>query len=330
MLSSAEQVHLSVREARLLGLRALRKIGIGGEDAEIVVDHLIDAGLCGYRFASLPRILTIAAAMRDKPVPGPIRIVRQTPVSAVLDGANNCGYIAVYRATEVAIQKAQENGFAVVGVYNSYYSGRSAYYLEMIARKDLVGIHVAGGIPVVAPLGGTRAVFGTNPIAFGLPTDDGPFIFDMGTSAVMWGEVRLLARLGIPLPEGCALDAEGRPTTDAAQALSGAALPFGGYKGFGLALVVQALALLAGMHEARGSVQDYGFLHIVFNPSLTVPIVEFRHQVAELLRIVKMSARQPGVAEIRIPGERAARERERRWRTGLDFDKQVIEALERL
>ena len=226
--------------------------------------------------------------------------------------------------------KGAEHGFAVVGVYNSFYSGRSAYYLEMIAREGLVGIHVAGGIPVVAPPGGTRAVFGTNPIAFGLPTDDGPFIFDMGTSAIMWGEVRLFARLGIPLPEGCALDGEGRPTTDAARALSGAALPFGGYKGFGLALVVQALALLAGMYEARGSVQDYGFLHIVFSPNLTVPIVEFRRQVTELIRIIKASPRQPGVEEIRIPGERSARERERRYRTGLDFDKQVVEALERL
>jgi L-2-hydroxycarboxylate dehydrogenase (NAD+) len=152
----------------------------------------------------------------------------------------------------------------------------------------------------------------------------------MGTSALMWGEVQLFARLGAPLPEGTAVDADGNPTTDAAQALDGAVLPFGGHKGFGLSLMVQALSLLTGAANARGQLQDYGFLHIVIDPGLMMPRAEYADQVSRLVAAVKATPRQPGVTEIRIPGERARQERQRRLAEGLDIDRRVVEALEAL
>jgi L-2-hydroxycarboxylate dehydrogenase (NAD+) len=330
MTAAAGQVHLSVDEARALSLSACRRIGMSDEDATLVTDHLIDAGLCGYRFASLPRILAVASEMAGHPAPTPITITHETPVSAMIDGGNHCGYVTSYKAAQLGVEKAKEHGFAITGAYNTFLSGRNAYYLELIANAGLVGIHVAGAPAKVAPLGGAAPALGTNPIAFGLPSKDGPLVFDMGTSALMWGEVQLFARLGAPLPEGTAVDADGNPTTDAAQALDGAVLPFGGHKGFGLSLMVQALSLLTGAANARGQLQDYGFLHIVIDPGLMMPRAEYADQVSRLVAAVKATPRQPGVTEIRIPGERARQERQRRLAEGLDIDRRVVEALEAL
>jgi LDH2 family malate/lactate/ureidoglycolate dehydrogenase len=215
-------------------------------------------------------------------------------------------------------------------VYNSYYSGRNAYYMEMVVNAGLVGIHLASGQPHVVPHGGMRPALGTNPLCVGFPSADGPVIFDMGTAALQWGEVLLHAEIGEPLPVGVGLDRDGQPTRDAQAALLGGVLPFGGHKGYGLSFVVQALGLLAGAALARGQVQDYGFLFLVFDPSLLIPADQFTRQVSELIARLKATPRQPGVEDIRIPSERAFRERERRRVEGLVFDHAVINALQAL
>ncbi|MGH8066891.1 MAG: Ldh family oxidoreductase [Candidatus Entotheonellia bacterium] len=325
-----DTIRLSVTEATALGSRALHHLGFADDEVRVIVDQLIDNALCGYPFASLPRILAIARDVKTSQPRQPVRVVHDTPVSALLDGGNHVGYVAVYRAAQLAIDKARTHHFAVVGVYHSYYSGRNAYYMELIAKAGLVGIHLASGQPRVVPSGGTRPALGTNPLCFGFPSAQGPVIFDMGTAALQWGEVLLHAQLGTPLPAGVGLDQEGRPTRDAQETLLGGVLPFGGHKGYGLSFVVQALGLLAGAALARGQVQDYGFLFIAFDPGLLIPVDEFTRQVSELIDRLKATPRQPGVVEIRIPSERAFRERERRHVEGLVFDRTVVEALHAL
>src|SRR5579871_6637874 len=213
-----KRVRLSVEAARALGERALRGIGYDAEEAWIICDHVLDAALSGYEYSGLAKILNIPEHARFKAPRRPIAVKRETPVSILFDAGNNIGMLALYRATKAAIAKAEAHGIALVGVTNSWVSGRSAYYVEMIARADLVGIHTASSTRSVAPLGGTQAMLGTNPIAFGLPTDAGPLVFDMGASAYMLTELMLRERLGEPLPEGVALDREGRPTRDPAAA----------------------------------------------------------------------------------------------------------------
>src|ERR1700748_3636527 len=148
-----EGVRLSVAEARALGESALRRIGYPGDEATIITDQLIDNALCGYRFASLPRILAIAEDERTGRPRTQVRIVRETPVSALVDGGNKLGYVAAYRGAEIAISKALASGIAIVGVHNSYYSGRNAYYVELMVRAGLVGIHTASAKPHVLPPG---------------------------------------------------------------------------------------------------------------------------------------------------------------------------------
>src|SRR4029077_2477143 len=215
---------------------------------------------------------------------------------------------------------------ALVSVNDAWMSGRSAYYVEMIAKDGLIAIHTAASSRLVAPFGGAKAMLGTNPLAIAVPSSREPIVLDMGTSAYMMTEVLLRERLGEALPEGVAIGPDGEPTRDAALARRGALLPFGGYKGFGLALMMQALGLLAGFGPIGE--RDYGYLFIAFKPDLLGPADVFEREVTHLLERVKATPRQSGVDEIRIPSERAFRSRERALREGLEVDRLVYDALE--
>jgi LDH2 family malate/lactate/ureidoglycolate dehydrogenase len=324
----SDRVHLSVAEARDLGERALRGIGYDAQEARIVADHVIDAALCGYEYSGLAKILNIPEHRRFAQPRRPLHILHETAVSALYDGGNNVGMVAMYHAARAAIDKAAAHGISIVGVTDSWMSGRSAYFVEMIARADLVAIHTASSGSAVAPYGGMRPVLGTNPIAFALPGADGPLVLDMGTSAFMGTELQLRARLAQELPEGVAIDRDGQPTRDADEARRGALLPFGGHKGFGLGLIVQAFGLLGGAALMPG--HDDGYVFIAFRPDLLVPLDELKRELAALITRVKAVPCQPGFAEIRIPGEQSARNRECLAREGLDIDRLVFERLNAL
>ena len=323
-----DEVTVTISEANALGCAALEGIGLTAAEARIVVDHLIDNSLCGYRFAGLPRILALADSADIKRPRTPITIVHETPVSARIDGGNHVGYVAMHRCADIAIEKTTTSGIALVGAHNSWFSGRNAYYLEKIARAGFVGIHTVGATPFVVPPGATRRFLGTNPFAIALPGDPDPLMFDMGTAATMSGEVLLKSYLGEDFPDGIGVDADGRPTNSAAEMVKGGVLPFGGHKGFGLSLMIQALGLLGGAKAPGGDEIDRGFLFIVFDPALLMPREDFKAELAKLIARVKALPKQPGVDEIRIPSERGFREREERLIAGsFTIDRPVYDRL---
>ncbi len=328
----ADRIHLSVPEAQALSESAMRGIGYNAEEARILADHMVDAALCGYEYSGLPKLLNIPDNACFKEPRRPIRTVKETSVSLLIDGGNNVGMLAIYRATEAAIERAQQHGIAIVCVYDSWMSGRSAYYCEMMARAGLIGLHTVSANPAVAPFGGTKAALGTNPIAFGFPAEGDPLVIDMGTSAFMATDLKFRERLGTPLPDGVALDAEGRPTTDAAAAHKGALLPFGGpsggHKGFGLALAMDAISALGAGARAPGDIR--GYLIIAFKPDLFCPLDDYRRELSKRITDIKATPRQDGVKEIRIPGERSYRERARLSREGIEIDRKIYDALGRL
>jgi LDH2 family malate/lactate/ureidoglycolate dehydrogenase len=320
---SPDRVRLSASEAQTLAEQALGKIGYDAEEARIIADHVVDAALCGYEYSGLPKILNVAEHRQLRQPRRPLRALRETPLSALFDGGNNNGMVAMYRATQVAIAKAREHGMSVVGVNNSWVSGRSAYYVEMVARAGLIGIHsVSSRIHVAAP-GSSGPATGTNPIAFGFPTSQEPFVVDLGTSAFMGTDLIFQDRRNAVLPEGVAIDAQGLPTRDPAQVH--AILPFGGYKGFALALAMQALGVLAG--SGLGDDKTYGYLIMAIKPDLLVPLEDFQRDMSEMLARVKATPRQPGVDEIRMPSERAFRERARSLRDGIEIDRKIYDVL---
>jgi LDH2 family malate/lactate/ureidoglycolate dehydrogenase len=327
-----DRIRMTVAEARALGEAAMRGAGFDDDDARILTDHVLDAALCGYEYSGLPKLLNVVDYKQFRLPRQPVTVVRETGATALLDGGNTTGMVAAFRASEVTIRRAQAHGLAIVCMGKTWMTGRSAYYCEMIARAGLVVIHTVASPPAVAPFGGTRPALGTNPIAFGFPTDDDPLVIDMGTSAFMGTDLQFRARLGTPIPEGVALGPDGEPTTDAVTAHRGALLPFGGkeggYKGFGLALAMDALgALTAGIRPADAV---SGYMFFAFKPDLFLSPDAYRHEVSRRIETIKATPRQTGVAEIRIPGERSYATRARLMREGIEIDRKIHIALGRL
>src|SRR5438067_10615881 len=302
----------------------MRGVGYEHDEARILTDHVIDAALCGYEYSGLPKLLNVADDPRHAAGRRPMRVVKGTNVSVLFDGGNQSGMLGMYHATRAAIERASTHGFALVGVNDIWMSGRSAYYVEMAARAGLIAIHTVAAPPMVAPPGGAKAALGTNPIAFGFPMDGDPLVIDLGTSAFMGTDLQFRQRLGVPLPEGVAIDEHGRPTTDAAAARRGALLPFGGHKGYALALAMHALGVLC---EGTADPESAGYLFIAFKPDLFVPLQDYRRALAAEIAAIKAIPRQEGVAECRIPGERAYRDRARLAREGIVVDRRIHDAL---
>ena len=330
--TAEHRVRLAVAEASTLGETAMRGAGYGDDEARILTDHVLDAALCGYEYSGLPKLLNVVDALDFRLPRRPITVLRETGATAMIDGGNNTGMVAAYRAAEATIERAKANGLAIVCLANTWMTGRSAYYCEMIARAGLVVIHTVASPPAVAPFGGARPALGTNPIAFGFPTESDPLVIDMGTSAFMATDLQFRGRLGAPIPEGVALGPDGRPTTDASAALSGALLPFGGpeggYKGFGLALAMDALGALTAAVRPADAVSGYVF--IAFKPDLFLPLEDYQREVPRRIAMIKATPRQSGAEEIRIPGERGYRTRARLTREGIEIDRKIYDALHRL
>ena len=150
------RINLSVAEARDLAEGALRGIGFDDDEARIVADHVVDAALCGYEYSGLAKILNLPESRHFKLPRRPMKVLRETDVSIAFDGGNNVGMLALYHAAEATIRKAAAHGLALVSVTDAWMSGRSAYYVEMIAKAGLVAIHTAASSRLVAPPGGTQ------------------------------------------------------------------------------------------------------------------------------------------------------------------------------
>lgn len=316
--------HITYEAAIALGEAAARGLGFTVEEARTIAANLVDAELSGYPALGLTRLLTVAEHPRFASPRRPIRIVHETPVSALVDGGNNVGFLAAYYAVNLAVGKARTSGLALVGLHDSWLSGRNAYYVEIAARAGFACIHTACSSPIVVPPGGLRSAFGTNPLAIGLPCAPDPVVFDMATSAINHGDVILAKRLGQLLPENVAQDASGALTRDPAAALDGGGiLPFGGHRGFGLSFMIQAFGLLGGAALPQGHVQDFGYLFIVFDPGLLVPRERFGEELAALVASVKATPIREGIAPIRIPSERAYAERARRRLEGFVLDPRI-------
>lgn len=326
---------MKLEDARALLESALSANGYGAAEAVVIADHLMDCELRGLGYAGLARGVSIIehdrrAALKRRP----IEILRQTPVSAHLDGGDDLGYLVAMRATEIAIEKCRTSGIAIVGAKKTHFTGMFSHYLERVTSAGFVGMIAGSGPATVAPYGGTEPRFSTNPIAFGFPSQDVPVIWDITTSSITHAEATLAMRLGEPLPEGRGFDREGRPTTDPAALLAGGAMaPWGGHRGSGLAMSVQMLAMMAGQANVfvRGpEPEDFGYLIVVVDPGLFGEADAFRQAVSEYAAQVRQARPlDPGVP-VRVPFERSAEVRARTLAAGaIDVPDLVVETLRR-
>lgn len=317
---------LPVAEAHALVVRTLSHNGMPAADAVTVADHLVDAGLAGHPFASLPRVIALVDQMRRRGPCRPPRIVRQTPVSVVVDGGNTNGYVTSVLAVDAAIERAARLGVGIATVHNTWFSGRCSYYVERAARAGMVAIHTANTSARVAPVGTIDRIFGTNPlaVAFPRPAPHDPLVVDFTTAATTWGDVLLHLHTGRPLDDGHAIDSTGQPTRDPQAALDGAFLTWGGHRGSGLALVAQMLGVLAGSDPVVGEAGSSGFFFLVFDPALLGPDEAGADRAEDLLTAIGTARMRDPDQPARLPGSRSAARRRQATETGvLDIDDAV-------
>jgi delta1-piperideine-2-carboxylate reductase len=323
---------IDITVAQALATSALETLGYTADEGERIAAHLLDCELRGLGFSGLARVLSIAERHQAKPAPrGPITTLRETPISARIDGGDAVGYLVAERAIDLAIAKSETSGIAIIGASDTWYTGMLSYYAERLVGRDLVAMIASNASPWVAPEGGAEGRYGTNPICFGFPSADDPVIWDIGTSAIIYAQVVEALRFGSQLPAGLALDAAGQLTTDPQAALSGAFMPWGGHRGSGLGLVVQMLGMLAGSPIMPGQLQDFGFLVIAIRPDLLVDLDTFKRQIADYADIVRSTKPLDGGHAVRMPFDRSRAERARRLAEGfIDVPPAIIAALEDL
>lgn len=303
----------TVAEARDFAVRVMAELGHDAADSALIADHLIDCELRGLGYGGLARAISIAERLaRTGENRRAIRVLHETPVSARLDGGDQLGYLVAHRATQIAIDKAEATGIAVVGASDTWYTGMLSYYAEIAAVRGLVSVIASNASPWVAPHGATEGRFGTNPICFGFPSADEPVIWDIGTSAIIHAEVTLAGRLGQQLPVDVAFDAAGRPTRDPAAALAGAFAAWGGAKGSGLGIVVQLLGIMAGSPPIPPELAGFGFVIITMRPDLMGSADEFRANVSAYAEAVRGARPVEGGAPVRMPFDRSRADRRRR------------------
>ncbi|MDR1903693.1 MAG: Ldh family oxidoreductase [Treponema sp.] len=322
--------------------RLLQTQGMPEDEALIVADCLVDADLCGVESHGVSR-MTIYLKRLEEQVVNPvckIEIEREYPGSAAINACNSMGMVAGKRIMQICIDKAKQNGSCFITVNHSNHFGMAYYYVKMAAEQNMVGITATNAPPNIAPWGSFQAYMGTNPVAIGVPTGAEPIILDMAPSVVAMGKVIMAAKLGKPIPEGWALTAGGQPTTDPQEGMKGTVLPIGGPKGYGIALFVDILcgALsgaqfgphLGNMWNDFVNPQNVGHIFSCIDISKFLPPEEFKKKADQIRREIKALPRNPGVAEIFMPGEiewkRAAERREQ----GIAIPETVYQELKQL
>jgi LDH2 family malate/lactate/ureidoglycolate dehydrogenase len=324
--------------------RAFGKAGMPHADALTVASLMAEAdlqGSDGHGVIRLPQYLRRIRAGGINLHPR-IRIERERAGMALVDGDNAMGHLVMKRAAEVAVEKARTAGVAWVGAHRSNHAGPASLYARMPLAADMIGLYFAvGNANHLPPWGGLDMLLSTNPIAAAIPArDEAPVVLDMATTVAAYGKVKAKAAKGEAMPEGWMIDRAGRPLTDPKRAEEGFLLPIGGYKGYGLALVVGLLAgTLNGAAMGRDVIDfnrddstptNTGQAMVAIDPAAFGEIAEFKSQVDRLVRDLRASERLPGVERIRMPGEQSHAKRLAQARDGIAIAPALRQTLARL
>ena len=290
------------------------KRGMSDSHALISANALINAELVGAYGHGLSRLKMYCDRINKKVInPKPkIKFKRISSSITHIDANNSIGFVAADIAIKKAIENASKTGIGLVAVKNSGHYGLSGYYAEQAVKKNLITMIYTNAPPAVAPHGALKSLFGTNPICFGSPTGSKiPFILDTSISKINRGKIRVAAINNQKIPKGVALDKFGKPTTDAKKALQGVQLPIAGFRGSGLAWMVDILSgvLTGGNHGGKvkdpfddfSGPQNIGHLFITYKTNLFVNNYNIR--IKDNIKKIKRLPKLKGVKEIMYPGQ---------------------------
>ena len=313
--------------------------GVPEEEAEIIANSLVQAdrrGVFSHGVVCLPRY---AGLMRS----GMMRtaesheVTRRLGAVEVWDGKRSSGQVLGHRAMTRAMEMAKECGVGIVAVYHGNHFGAGAYYAMLAQAQGMIGIAASTGSPTMAPWGGMDKCLGNNPVAVAVPArEHGPVVLDMAPSVVALGKLILAQKLGKSIPEGWALDKDGRPTTDPAAGRAGSLVPIGGAKGSGLAIMVDVLCgILSGgpygphLHDLYVMDEPQGVSHFLGAIDIAhfIEPAAFKSALSAMSREIKALKKADGVEEIFLPGERSGRKAEENAANGIEVPQPVYEEL---
>ena len=325
--------------------RILEGLGVPADQAAVVAGSLIEADLRGVESHGVHLVALYADRLRGGHLVGrtEVTVLRDEGASALLDGGQGLGQISGLAAVDLAVAKAREFGVGTVAVRNSSHLGALGWYTMRGAEAGCVTLAAQNGPPFVPPFGGVTGSFSTNPMSYAVPAGDEPMlVLDMATTAVAGNRVLLAQKRGdATLPAGWANDGKGRPTTDPAQASVRHLQWFGGYKGYGIALLIEILAgVLTGasfglVDREPGELTGFdrvtrGYLFVALDPSHYVTIDAFRADVDRLIRDIHASQTAEGVDHVLVPGELEHRRRADRLANGIPLASALVDELDRL
>jgi LDH2 family malate/lactate/ureidoglycolate dehydrogenase len=307
--------------------------GMSRSDAELVAALLVKAELRGYAGHGVTRVAQYLAFVKNNTYDLSVKpqVEREGKVTAVVDGKHYIGQVAAHMAMDIAIKKAKEHGVGIVTLRRAGHTGRLADYMEMATEQGLIGMGaVSVGSPTTTLYGGMQAITGTNPMAFGIPArDDRAIIFDFATASMSMGEIQKRVAKKETIPDGVLLDGQGRSTNDFKTFRGpprGVFLPFGSYKGSGVALVTE---ILGGLLSGNGLGKDWwekgghGINGVFFQAIAVEEFQElngFYDKVDELIAFVKSTKCAPGFSEILLPGESGRRREKAQRANGVEID----------
>ncbi len=302
------------QQLKKLIIKIFTNYGLSQQHSKISANALINAELVGAYGHGLSRLKMYCDRISKKLInPKPkIKIKKISQSISHIDANNSIGFVAADIAIKKSIKNAKKTGIGMVAVKNSGHYGLSGYYAEQAVKKNLITMIFTNAPPAVAPHGALKSLFGTNPICFGTPAGSKvPFILDTSISMINRGKIRVAARNNQKIPEGVALDRFGKPTTDAKKALEGVQLPIAGFRGSGLAWMVDILSgvLTGGNHAGRvkdpfedfSGPQNIGHLFITFKTNLFVK--NYNSKIRENINEIKKLPKIKGVKEIMYPGQ---------------------------
>src|SRR5215472_8141720 len=325
---------VAAEKLRNIGEALLVAAGAPAAEAATVMRHCVQANLVGHDSHGVIQIPTYLERIKaGHIVPGaPWTIVRESATTTVVDGHWGFGYVANERAMRLTIDKAKSADVAAATVFRQGHIGRLSSYTQMAAAAGMIGLVTAdsGRSPKsVAPFGGREARLGTNPISIAIPSDlDGPLYLDMATSAAAAGKIAVAVARNEPVPNGWVIGKDGKPTNDPRQLRQGGALlpmggPDGGYKGYGLAVMVEILCgLLTGLGfgvEPTGRHNDGCFM-ACFKVDAFRPLAEFKKEVGEFIRYLKETPPAEGSSGVLYPGEIEHMKEQDRRKNGIDVE----------
>ncbi len=346
-----EKKSIQFEELEKFMVNVLLKAGIPEEDAKIISDVLLSADKLGFDSHGVNRLKSIYLDRIKEGILNPVTnfsIVKEGPATAVIDGHDGMGHVISYNAMRLAIEKARKYGLGMVTVRNSSHFGFAGYYSLMAVRENMIGVTGTNARPSVAPTFGVENVLGTNPLTFGIPSDeDFPFLLDCATSITQRGKVELYARQGKELPKGWVIDDNGESKTNSSDVLNdliagnAALIPLGGvgeetggYKGYGYATVVEILSaalqqgaymkMLIGFRDGKKAPYSLGHFFIVIDISAFIDPEEFKKTAGNILRELRASRKMPGQTRIYTAGEKEHDTWLERKNSGVPFTNELL------